>query len=215
MPVRLTPGQCIPPCCFLPQRLLHQLRRTAGGEGGSPRRGQELGVSDAQAAAGTEGPGSGAAAGRCWQGNAMVTHWRDAEHPRPPRAGAGGEKRGQWGRRGRAASPSCPTLLLCPICELSGTRLASSSSCSSSGLETPPPPGAGGAALGESQAAKGSLSVGMLREGVSDKRGRPFGCWKGVQTACYQPRHLRGTDISPFFLLSRGTDMHATQTENP
>lgn len=122
---------------------------------------------------------------------------------RPPRAGAWGKKRGQWGRRGRAASPSCPTLPLCPICELSGTRLASPSGCFSRGVGNPPAGCvlAGGAVLGEPHAVKGSRSAGKLREGVSEKRGWPFGCHKGVQTACNEPRHLPGTDISSFFFF--------------
>lgn len=64
---------------------------------------------------------------------------------RPP-----AKKRGQWGCAGRAASPSCPTLLLCPICELSGTRLASG---------TPPAAGGGGC-------------VGKSHQGWGDAGGR-------------------------------------------
>lgn len=67
-------------------------------------------------------PGAGTAG--VLQGSAMVTSRRDAERrASSPRWGTG-KQRGQWGRRGCAASPRCPTLLLCPICELPGIALA-------------------------------------------------------------------------------------------
>lgn len=61
--------------------------------------------SDAQEAAGMEGPGSGAAAGWCWQGNAMVTRRRDAE-PRAssPRWGLG-KKKGTMGSERQSCLP--------------------------------------------------------------------------------------------------------------
>lgn len=209
MPAQLTPGQCIPPCRFLPQRLLvHQPRRKAGGrEGGreaaAPGASRSLAVPrDAPAAAGTEGPGSGAAAGRCWQGNAMVTRRRDAEHrASSPRWGSG-KKKGTM----EAELPPQAVLLCCSAPSVSCQALAwlRPPAALPAGLETPTPPSAGsvsqgGAALGEPHAVKGSRCAGMRRESVSEKRGWPFGRRKGVQTACNEPRRLLGTDASLFF----------------
>lgn len=105
---------------------------------------------------------------------------------RPP-----AKKRGQWGRAGRAASPSCPTLLLCPICELSGIRPASPS-----GWKPPTPGGQQEEGAGP---AKVTTSGGMLGEGVPDKRGWPFNCHQGVQTAAPSPGVFLGLIFLFFF----------------
>lgn len=125
---------------------------------------------------------------------------------RPPRAGA-------WGRKGdngagEAELPPQAVLLCCSAPSVSCQALAwlRPPAAFPAGLETPPQAacrGGGAAALGEPHAVKGSRSAGMLREGVSNKRGWPFGCCKGVQTACNEPRPLLGTDISLFFLFKQ------------
>lgn len=148
--------------------------------------------------------------GRGWQGNAMVTRRRDAEHRASSPRWGWGKRRGQWGCRGRAASPSCPTLLLCPICEPAGTGPASSSGCFSSGAGIRPPLQAACGSWGAAPGDPHSQSVGMLRESIHDKHGWPFGCCKGVQTARNGPRHLLGTDISLFcFFAFKQCNGHA------
>lgn len=119
------------------------------------------------------------------------------------------KKRGQWGRAGRADSPSCPTLLLCPICE----------------CQEPAPllPRAGNPPAGKEEGAapaEVTTSGGMLEEGVSDKRGWPFICHQGVQTAAPSPGVILGL-IFLFFLKvfkHKHAAVHcqlSTQVENP
>lgn len=127
----------------------------------------------------------------------MVTYRRDSERrASSPRWGTG-KQRGQWGRRGCAASPRCPTLLLCPICEPPGIAPAAGSPrrqrAAGGGLlpwGTPPKKntarleGAGGKCLQLPRAA--------------------LGCRKGVRTPCIgqtQPAVSQGIFSRLMFLF--------------
>lgn len=86
--------------------------RQEGREGGSVGRSLAM-LSDARAAAGTEGPGSGAGAGWCWQGAAMVTCRRDAEPRVLPALGLV-RRQGDNGA-GEAKLPPQAVLLCCSV----------------------------------------------------------------------------------------------------
>lgn len=119
-----------------------------------------------------------------WQGNAMETRRRDAE----PRASSREEK-GDNGA-GQAELPPQAVLLCCSApsvsCQAPGPLLSPAG--------TPPQEQEEGAVPAEVIS-----SGGMLGEGVSDKRGWPFICHQGVQTAAPSPGVFLGLICLFFF----------------